>query len=216
MNFGKDYFNLLKYSKKEQLISRHVFECLKWAAKVTRVDLLNGRGRSALDVGCAFGYGVTLLQSLGYDAFGVDVSLYGLSQGKDRAAKNVFVACDVQENLPFREKFDLVICLEVLEHLKNPSKALKNMYDLSNDIVLCTTPNKTLEKVVKKVLKDFDQTHINVKTPSEWKELVRRTLKSKDVEIQSFVDSSFQVANASFYKSLKLPFGMETRIIIRK
>lgn len=216
MHFEQDYFDLLKYSKKEQLISRHVFECLKWAAQVTRVDLLDGKGRNALDVGCAFGYGVKLLQSFGYDAVGVDVSAYGLSQGKGRLREHVFVACDVQESLPFKKKFDLVICLEVLEHLRDPSKALKNMYDLSDEIVLCTTPNRTFEQVVSKVLKDFDRTHINVKTPSEWEEIIRKTLKCGHVEIQSFVDSSFHVANASFYKSLKLPFGMETRIVIQK
>lgn len=216
MQFEKDYFNYLKYSQKERLIKRHVFESLNWASKVLHADLLNGNNRNALDVGCAFGYGVNLLQSLGYDAWGVDVSSYGLAQGKERLNENVFVVCDAQENLPFRKNFNLITCFEVLEHLKNPSRALQNMYDSSDGIVLCTTPNKTVEKIVKRILKGFDKTHINVKTPSEWEELIRGTLKCKFVEIQCFVDSSFQIANASFYKSLKLLFGMETRILIGK
>ena len=192
----------------------HVFESLKWASKVLHLDLLNGNNRNALDIGCAFGYGVNVLRSLGYDAWGTDVSSYGLIQGKERLKENVFVVCDAQENLPFKKKFDLITCFEVLEHLVTPSRALQNMYDSSDGIVLCTTPNKTVEKIVKKILKGFDKTHINVKTPSEWEELIRRTLKCRFVDIQCFVDSSFQIANASFYKSLKLPFGMETRILI--
>ena len=198
------------------MISRHVFESLKWASKVLHIDLLDGTKKSALDVGCAFGYGVNLLHSLGYDAWGIDVSSYGLVLGKERLKENMFVICDSQEHLPFKKKFDLITCFEVLEHLKNPSRALQNMYDSSGGILLCTTPNKTFEKIVKKILKGFDKTHINVKTPAEWEELIRRTLKCRFVEIQCFVDSSFQIANASFYKSVKLPFGMETRIIIGK
>ena len=115
-----------------------------------------------------------------------------------------------------KKKFNLIPCFEVLEHLENPSRALQNMCDSSDGIVLCTTPNKTVEKIVKRILKGFDKTHINVKTPSEWEDLIRKTLKCRFVQIQCFVDSSFQIANASFYKSFKLPFGMETRIIIGK
>jgi 2-polyprenyl-3-methyl-5-hydroxy-6-metoxy-1,4-benzoquinol methylase len=216
VQFEKNYFNYLNYSQKEQLITRHVFESLKWASRVLHRDLLNGKGKIALDVGCAFGYGVSLLRSLGYDAFGTDISSYGLMQGKERLKENKFVVCDAQENLPFKKKFDLITCFEVLEHLENPSRALQNMFDSSDGIVLCTTPNKTIERIVKKILKGFDKTHINVKTPSEWEELIRTTLKCRFVEIQCFVDSSFQIANALLYKSLKLPFGMETRIIIGK
>ena len=218
LEFKENYFNYLKYSRKEILISRHVHESLKWASKVLHRDLLDGTKKSALDVGCAFGYGVNLLRSLGYDAWGIDVSSYSLVQGKKRLNENMFVACDTQESLPFKKKFDLVTCFEVLEHLNDPSRALQNMYDSTDGVVLCTTPNKTVEKIVKRILKGFawDKTHINVKTPSEWEELIRRTLKCRFVEIQCFVDSSFQVANASFYKSVKLPFGMETRIIIGK
>src|SRR3972149_9221598 len=91
MHFEKSYFNYLNYSQKEQMIKRHVLESLKWASKVLHRDLLNGTGKRALDVGCAFGYGVSLLRSLGYDAFGTDISSYGLIQGKDRLGENGFV-----------------------------------------------------------------------------------------------------------------------------
>jgi 2-polyprenyl-3-methyl-5-hydroxy-6-metoxy-1,4-benzoquinol methylase len=216
LQFQKNYFDHLQYSRKGQLIGRHVFESLKWASKVLNRDLLNGAKKSALDVGCAFGYGVNVLRSLGYDAWGTDISKYGLVQGKNRLNGNVFVVCDAQQNLPFTKRFDLVTCFEVLEHLENPSKALQNIFKASDGVVLCTTPNKTVEQIFKKITKGFDKTHISVKTPSEWEKLICKTLECGFVEIQCFVDSSFQVANASFYKSLKLPFGMETRILMTK
>jgi SAM-dependent methyltransferase len=70
-----------------------------------------------LDVGCAFGYGVSLMRSLGYDAFGTDISSYGLMQGKERLKENVLVVCDAQENLPFKKKFDFNL-FRSLEHWK--------------------------------------------------------------------------------------------------
>jgi 2-polyprenyl-3-methyl-5-hydroxy-6-metoxy-1,4-benzoquinol methylase len=216
LQFEKDYFSYLKYSQKGQLIASHVHECLRWASRVLNQDLLSGKNKTALDVGCAFGYGVGVMRSLGYDTWGTDISRHALIQGKKRLNENVFVACDAQQGLPFNKKFDLVTCFEVLEHLGNPTTALQNMYDLADGIILCTTPNKNVERVVKRILRGYDKTHINVKAPGEWKDLIRKTLKCRRVEIQCFVDSSFQIANASLYKSLKLPFGMETRIIIAR
>ncbi len=206
----------LNYSQKGHLIARHVLESLRWASSVLNQDLLNGVGKSALDVGCAFGYGVDVLNSLGYEALGTDISSYGLKQAKRYVKDNVFVVCDAEKSIPFTKRFDLVTCFEVLEHLPNPERALWNLYEASSDVVLCTTPNKTVEQVFKKLARNFDKTHINVKTPSEWDALIRRNLNCKRVVIESFVDSSFQFGNASFYKSFKLPFGMETRIAIEK
>jgi len=214
--YGEEYFDYLKYSQKKQLIKSHVSELLKWGSKVLNSNLLDGKGKSALDVGCAFGYGVELLSSLGYDAVGTDVSTYGIRQAKRNNDKDEFVVCDVQENLPFKNKFDLMICLEVLEHLRNPLRALQNMYDLCDSLVLCTTPNKTVERIVKRILKDFDKTHINVKAPREWEKQIRNTLQCRLIRIECFVDVSFQTANKLFFKSLKLPFGMDTRILIKK
>jgi len=216
LQFEEEYFGNLKYSQKEQLIKRHVLESLKWGSKVLHLNLLNGKGKSALDVGCAFGYGVNLLTSLGYDAWGTDISSYGLRQAKKKLNKNVFVVCDVQENLPFKRKFDLITCFEVLEHLKNPARALQNMYNTCDSIILCTTPNKTIERIVKKILKDFDKMHINVKTPLEWEKQIRSILQCRFTKIECFVDLSFKIANTLFFKSLKLPFGMDTRILIKK
>jgi len=216
LQFERDYFSYLNYSTKGLLIARHVLESLKWASKTLNQNLLSGSGKSALDVGCAFGYGVGALCSLGYETWGTDISSFGQMQAKKHLSDNDFVVCDAQTNLPFSKKFNLVTCFEVLEHLENPTQALQNLYEASDGVVVCTTPNKTVEQIFKKLARGFDKTHINVKKPSEWKELIRKTIPCSRVEVECFMDSSFQFSNASFYKSLKLPFGMETRIIITR
>lgn len=214
--FGEEYFAHLKYSKREKAIRSHALELLNWGSKILGLNLLDGRGKSALDVGCAFGYGVNLLTSLGYEAVGVDVSKFGIAQAKKRNRENEFVICDVQRSLPFKKKFDLVICLEVLEHLQNPFLALQNMYDVCEDAILCTTPNKTVERIVKKILKDFDKTHVNVKTPREWEGHIKNSLRNSLVRVECFADFTFSIADRLFFKSFRLPFGMDTRILIKK
>ena len=45
--------------------------------------------------------------------------------------------------LPYKDKaFDLVLCTEVLEHLENPDKALKELVRVSNKFLVISVPNE--------------------------------------------------------------------------
>ncbi|MCA3088359.1 MAG: methyltransferase domain-containing protein [Roseomonas sp.] len=70
------------------------------------------RPRSSVDVGCAVGHTVAKLRELGVKAFGVDVSDWAV-----REANSPFVTrLDIsRSDLP--ERYDLVYCYDVLEHL---------------------------------------------------------------------------------------------------
>lgn len=218
MRFDEEYFRDFEYSLRERLIKRHILEVLKWTSKVSNSNLLDGYGKTALDVGCAYGYAVSILESFGYDAYGVDISKYSVKQAKENHATH-FAVCDVQKDLPFKKEiFDLVTCFEVLEHLENPLHAIKNMFDSCKDTMVCTTPNRAVEKPIKKVLRDFDETHIAVKTPWEWKKYLQENLRSNFVKIESFFDTSLRVADKLlFFKSLKVPYlGLDIRILIKR
>src|SRR5665647_3833976 len=98
MVFEQDYFNGRKYSLKKELVKRHVLEVLRWASKTMDEDLLNGNGRRALDVGCAYGYTSRVLADLGYETFGVDISTYGTKEAKPLSSSQ-FLVCDAQTNI---------------------------------------------------------------------------------------------------------------------
>ncbi len=51
--------------------------------------------------------------------------------------------CDFEkENLPYSDnQFEIVICLDVLEHLDNPHKLLSELFRISSDIVVVSLPN---------------------------------------------------------------------------
>lgn len=218
MHFDEEYFRDFEYSLRERLIKRHILEVLKWGSKVSNSNLLDGQGKTALDVGCAYGYAVNILESFGYDAYGVDISKYSIKQAKENHAAH-FTVCDVEKGLPFKKEiFDLVTCFEVLEHLKNPLQAIKNMFASCKNTMICTTPNRAVEKPIKRVLRDFDKTHIAVKTPWEWKKYLHENLQFNFVKVESFFDTSLRVADKLlFFKSLKVPYlGLDVRILIKR
>ena len=65
--------------------------------------------RNMLDVGCGTGAVVNTAQTLGVDAFGVD------QLAKD---SSTFKEVDLTQKLDLKRKFELVYCVEVVEHLQ--------------------------------------------------------------------------------------------------
>jgi len=158
------------------------------------------------------------LRSFGYDAFGIDISKHGIKQAK-KICSTDFVCCDAQRNLPFKNRvFDLVTCFEVLEHLVNPLQAIKNIFNLCKHVLICTTPNKAVERPIKKIVRDFDKTHISLRAPWEWKKGIERNLDYSLVKVESFYDANLRIADKLlFFKSFRIPyFGVDIRILIKR
>jgi len=87
------------------------------------------KGEKILDLGCGSGYYVKYLVDKGAEAYGIDLSGEYIKQAKsyvssDRA--NFKIASAI--NVPFRnEYFDKVLMTEVIEHVPNNKKALKEV-----------------------------------------------------------------------------------------
>lgn len=76
------------------------------------------------DFGCGSGYNVGYLQKLGYDASGSDVSTEAIKIGLSEGIQNLSVAQD-GEIKPPEGGFDLVLALDVIEHIKDDSEAIQ-------------------------------------------------------------------------------------------
>ena len=88
--------------------------------------------KAALDVGCREGIQSEWLKGKGYKVTSIDIQTdYGR-------------IVDVNKKLPFKDNsFDLIWCSEVIEHLKNPAKTVKEFYRIlrPGGKMLLTTPN---------------------------------------------------------------------------
>ncbi len=75
------------------------------------------------DLGCGSGYTVGCLQKLGYDASGADVSAEAIEFGRSKGIRNLWVAHG-SEIRPPEGEFDLILALDVIEHIQDDSGAI--------------------------------------------------------------------------------------------
>lgn len=101
------------------------------------LDKLLKKGKKVLDIGCGNGSLSFFAASHHCKVLGIDVSNKAISGCRLNAQKlgfNERLKFEVNNfdnpQLEINTKFDLVICSEVLEHLKNDTQALKRIYDL--------------------------------------------------------------------------------------
>ncbi len=82
-----------------------------------------------LDIGCDRGFLLKRLQELGYkNLFGVDLFDSRIYKHFEFAKANMN-----SEPVPFKEKFDLITCTEVIEHTENPYNLIRNVHNSLKD-----------------------------------------------------------------------------------
>lgn len=103
---------------------------------------------SILDLGCLDGSALLTLASVPSvkALVGVDLSEHGIKIAKERAKsvpKNMrFIKSDIESYLETTDdKFDMIICFEVIEHVKDPDRLIKLIDRVSNGQVLISTPD---------------------------------------------------------------------------
>lgn len=99
---------------------------------------------SVLDVGCGEGFTLNCLKEhgIGKRLEGIEHSIGAIELGK-KAYPDIKIKQGDIYKLPYQDNsFDLVLCTEVLEHLDNPSKALKELIRVSNKYLVISVPNE--------------------------------------------------------------------------
>ena len=111
---------------------------------------------TVLDAGCAIGLFVEALRERGVEAYGVDVSEWAIDHLAP-GARGFCTRASLADPLPRR--YDLITCIEVLEHIPEPeaSRALANLCAATDRLLLSTSPHDYAEA-----------THVNVQPPDEW------------------------------------------------
>ena len=165
-----------KYTKKRIIGKFLVANFFKIIEKNIPTDIKN-----VVEVGCGAGYSTQELKSflnpgVKFSACDIDPELVLLAK-----KRNPDVSCEVGSiyKLPYLDhSFDLVICLEVVEHLEDPEGALSELARISNKYVIISTPNEPLWRILNvlrgKYWRHFGNTpgHINHWSKSGLRKLV--------------------------------------------
>lgn len=152
-NFNEDYFSTIKSFSDD----KRAIYYLKFF-----------KPRNALDVGCGVGNLVWGFSKAGVDVEGNDISESAINRAPSEI-KSLLKVGDIL-NLDYPDnKFDLVNCSDVLEHipLEESAKVIQNLYRITNrwlvlNICLWTEKNARL-----------DPTHINLHSKRWWTKKIR-------------------------------------------
>lgn len=112
--------------------------------------------RTALDVGSARGLLVQALAAKGVDARGIDISEHAIASAHPDVIDRLQVASAKD---PFEARYDLVTCIEVLEHMSpvEAQMAIDNMTAATDRVLISSSPG------------DHDEpTHINTRPTAQW------------------------------------------------
>ncbi len=150
---------------------------------------------SVLDAGCAMGFLVESLHNRGVNASGVDISEYAISEAHPSVADRCRVGSLAE---PLGGPYDLITCIEVLEHLppEETDAAIANLCAAGEALVISSTPG------------DFGEpTHLNVLPPEAWAAKLAQHGFLRDVER----DLSYLSPWASVYVRREEPLAETVR-----
>jgi SAM-dependent methyltransferase len=102
------------------------------------------RPRMVLDAGCGEGFAMREVLHTPAQVVGLDGSYEALQLAHTFNPQNRFIAGDLLA-LPFATaSFDLILCMEVLEHLHSPARGLAELCRVSAGYLLLSVPNEPL------------------------------------------------------------------------
>jgi len=168
------------------------------------------RGSRLLEVGSGLGHLVGQLADT-FKAYGMDLNHWAVRQSR-AAADRAFLQTASAQELPFSAGvFNVVIIKHIVEHLPDPGKAISEIARVTEPggILILATPN--LDSLLKpwkgKAWIGYqDPTHIALKRPAEWLNLIRA---AQFAPLQVFSDGFWDVPYVPLIPSSiqKLFFG---------
>lgn len=130
--------------------------------------LKKGEGKKLIEFGCATGAASSVLRDFGWNVTATDVSKYAVKKAQKNFKGIKFLVQDMEK--PFKkDKFDLAVAFDVIEHLPHPEVGIRNVFNLLKEggTAVFSTPNDYPHV-------SNDPTHINVKQPYEWEKILKK------------------------------------------
>jgi 2-polyprenyl-6-hydroxyphenyl methylase/3-demethylubiquinone-9 3-methyltransferase len=129
-------------------IKENIISSFKLKAKQKPLDKIN-----ILDIGCGGGLLSEPMTRLGANVTGIDASTKNINIAKIHAKKNklkINYLCSSPEKLKIKKKFDVILNMEIIEHVEDINFFLESSSALlkKNGIMFIATLNKTLKSYI--------------------------------------------------------------------
>ena len=156
-----------------------------------------------LDIGCGGGLLSEPMSRLGADVVGIDASEKNINVAKLHAKKNnlnIKYICSSPENYQIYEKFDVILNMEIIEHVDNVDHFLKSCSNLlkKNGMMFVATLNKTLKSYIFAIIgAEYIMRWLPIGTHS-WEKFVKpddliEVLKNYNLELDELVGMKFNL-----------------------
>ena len=136
-----------------------------------------------LDVGCGDGRHLQVASQFGYtQLYGIDLDEKSLEKAQTRLKhqKPTLSVGNIQSLAFPQNSFEIVICSEVLEHVDDVEKSLKNLYKVTKKGGVCaiSVPRFWTEKICWLLSKEYFQTpggHVRIFKKKDLKKAIEKT-----------------------------------------
>lgn len=139
MSAPHDSTNLNKYESGNVVLRALI---RRFQGRVTTLLGAQKAPATAVDVGCGEGFlaRVLLDRFPGLALTGVDASAQAIEHARQRCPEGTFRAATIEALSAAKDRYDLVVCSEVLEHLPRPEPALEVLRARCAGLALLTVP----------------------------------------------------------------------------
>jgi len=140
-------------------------------------------GKNILDIGCATGEYCNKLESLGFKCTGIDINRKYIKKAQENGVEAYVMEAN---DLKFPDNsFDTVLLFEVLEHVNDPLKVLKESKKVSSKNILVTVPNCTKFNDLRASGLTYEhmleKDHVNFFTKTDLKDLISEEFNEFEV-----------------------------------
>jgi SAM-dependent methyltransferase len=120
-----------------------------------------------LDVGCGYGWILDRLRD-SFALHAMDVSPHALARTESRVRDAAVAVADIEEGIPFSRRFDAVLAVNVLEHLRDPGAAVAAIHDALKPGGIVVVHLPTIDNVVSRIIyaMTYARDHTHVYRPS--------------------------------------------------
>jgi 2-polyprenyl-3-methyl-5-hydroxy-6-metoxy-1,4-benzoquinol methylase len=165
-NYSRSYFALHKIS---------FFRLIQLKEMAELIRSFRTRGK-LLEIGCGDGKLLSML-SRTFNVTAIDISRAAVSKANKRLAENRVSVMDIEMS-ELDGQFDVILALNVLEHLKRPDSAIlkvRNSLRKGGIFIFSVPNNYSLGKVTTFTMGLFDRTHISAFERNKWVDLIQKS-----------------------------------------